>query len=198
MSESTDANIEVERPIARPGDRVSLSVTPKDGIEITEIMILDASGGRISLASDGSFRMPNGNVNIAVKTARKVYTVTFVASGKTVAVFNVLHGERIEPPKPPKLESDNLYSYDFVRWYPSNDVITRNVPYTAMYSRTLLPIKEVENDIGITPSVMRYVVLSAVAVSLFVIGVLPVAITVAVYVRREQRRSTPEEFYKKR
>ena len=159
--------------------------------------ILDANGNRISIERDGSFRMPNSNVNIAVKTVRRSYTVTFIASGKTVAVFRVPHGESIDPPRAPRIESDNLYSYEFIEWYPVGSVITGDVTYTAVYRRTLLPIKEIENDIGITPSVMRYVVLLAVAVSLFALGIVPASVIAAVYTHRVKKCSSRAKFTKK-
>ena len=197
ISESNEAQISTDKAAARPGERVSLSVIARDGIEISEIIILDANGNRISIERDGSFRMPNSNVNIAVKTVRRSYTVTFIASGKTVAVFRVPHGESIEPPRAPRIESDNLYSYEFIEWYPVGSVITGDVTYTAVYRRTLLPIKETENDIGITPSVMRYVVLLAVSVSLFALGIIPASVIAAVYTHRAKKCFSRAKFTKK-
>ena len=126
-----------------------------------------------------------------------MYTVAFVASGKTVAVFKVPHGGTVEAPRAPRIENDNLYSYEFVDWYPKNTVITGDMTYIASYSRTLLPQKSEEVQIGITPSVMRYVVLSSTAAALTLFGVIPSLIISFVAIAKSRKHSSKKKFTKK-
>ena len=163
-------------------------------------MIKNLGSNRASkkhLGADGTFRMPRGNVSIAAKTALKVYTVTFVASGKTVAVFKVNYGGFVEAPKAPKIESDNLYSYDFVEWYHYGKEITRDITYTAVYRRTLIPREPADNDIGITASVMRYIVLLAATGAIFLFGAVPSLIIAVRAAAKARSHSSSEKFTKK-
>ena len=190
VHESSSAQIVIGTEAARPGVLVPIEIKLASGMELVEVLVLDESGNVIKIENDGSFRMPYSNVSIAVKARVATYTVTYVASGKVVAVLEVEHGAVPTPPTPPVLEKDNLYSYEFLEWYPTSGPVLRDVTYTAIYARTLLPSRQEDDSaIKITPNIMRFVVLAAVACILSAAGVIPAAVIATVYAVRLKKRS---------
>ena len=186
--ENEGATLSTDKAVARPGELVTIFVTPTDEkYAMTDLIVLDESGNRLPTDKNGAFRMPYGNVTVMQKAELKYYTVTFVAAGKVIATYKVLHGTAPTPPTPTVIENDNLYSYSFTRWYPYVRQVKADTTYTAVYDRTLLPVVPQDDGLKVTPGVMRLLVLGGVACGLLAVGVIPSAVIFAVRLRKRRK-----------
>ncbi len=183
-----DCEITVNTDTAQPGELVTITVSPvNDTVRLTDLVITDEAGNPVVMEGKSSFRMPYGNVTVMQLTEIKYYTVSFVASGKTVLTYKVMHGTVVTPPEAPRLESDNLYSYAFVSWYPRLRSITSDTVFYAQYERTLLPREPEPSGIKVTDGVLRLIVLGGVACGLLVVGVIPSTVILTIRIRKRRK-----------
>ena len=194
VSENKECTVTVNTDTARPGELVSVSVVAHGStIKLTRLTVTDSDGNEIEVGADGTFRMPHSNVTVMQHTELKYHTVTFVASGKTVSTYKVLHGTAVTPPQAPAIQADNLYTYEFERWYPRSGIIVTDTVFTAVYKRTLIPHEPDTEGLKVTDGVLKLIVLGAVACGLFVCGVVPAAVILTVNLKRRGKLFNKKE-----
>ncbi len=167
---SDGASVLCDAKIARPGERVTVKVTLDEGVELSKI-IVTSGGVSVFVDESGSFVMPMGDVDVAVVTKLKMWTVTFVVGDKVISVQKLRHGEKIVMPAAPKLENDGKYSYEFLGWSEDSDVATENLTFEAEFKKTLLPEKPKEEGIILSDTVWRLVTVGIVAAVVLLSGI---------------------------
>ena len=181
-----NATIEVSATEVTPGDTVKLTVTPHDGYILLNTVVTDAGGAPVYVSEDGSFRMPNGSVSVSTLVKPIVYTITFIAGGKTIAVYEFKHGEEVVPPAPPVLAADDTYSYTFSNWSPEIGVALSDMTYEAVYTSELLPEDIDDGSPKMSPKVAKLIKLAKIAVGVF-LGLVVLVIVIIVMIKKRRR-----------
>lgn len=178
---------------------ITYEITPKDGVEILEILIEDADGNPVYVDQDGSMkkgklRIYDKDVNISVYAKYKSYTVTYKSNGKNIYQETVEHGALPTPPTPPKISDDELYSYKFVGWSSELTPVTCDVVYEAIYEKIPLPPKpEVNTELSGEVKTMLYI--GIVGIVLFIAFVTILTTFIVKKVKKRKIMRTGVDFY---
>lgn len=184
---TASATVSCDKSTAVPGERVRVNVDLPKGMELSRFIITASNGEEIKLDTDSTFVMPMGDVTVGAVSKVKMYTVTFIAAGKTIASHRLAHGEAITPPAAPKLENDGKYSYEFVSWNAEIGTAVGNAEYIAIYRSQLLPEKPKEPAIVVSASVMRLIVTAFTVAAIFLFAVIPSTVMGIVLIRKHKR-----------
>lgn len=178
-------SIKTDKSIAAIGEAVSVRLTYSPGIRIDRIYIMGTDGVKIEVENN-SFKMPGCDITVGVDYTVEQYTVTFVSGGKTIATYLCNYGDTVIPPEPPKKASNEAYSYTFEKWTPNVTEVTGNATYIAVYSASPLPNVNKDN-MSITPSVLKLLLLAGVGLGCLVIMVIPSSVMTGVMVKKRKK-----------
>lgn len=171
-------------------EEIFCSVTPKEGVEILEILIEDLDGKAMTVTGDlskggGSFWVREKDVTVSVMARYKTYTVVFRANGKTVYKITAQHGTEVSAPTAPQISDDGVYTYKFVGWNSEITPVTCDIIYDAVYEKTLIPPKEDTGGLKLSPEVKK---LLYIAIAAFFIFVTFVSLLAVLIVRKLKKR----------
>ncbi|MBE6635757.1 MAG: hypothetical protein E7617_06145 [Ruminococcaceae bacterium] len=138
--ESELATVTLSSDTAEPGERIQITVTLKEGVELERLIVTDMNGNELKVSSKGSFTVGDSDVRVAVQAKYITHTITFVADGKTVSRLELMHGDKITIPADPKKGNDEKYSYTFKGWSPSvPEFATGDATFEAEFDKEELP-----------------------------------------------------------
>lgn len=159
-----------DTPLAKPGETVTLQVTPAPGYGIRNTVIHDPWGTVIPCTDQGggrySFTMPDGAVRAVVDFIPLTYTVTFMSDGKLVAAATYYYGEEPTIPADPVRADDAEYSYTFMGWSPTVTAVMGNTIYEAQFMAVPLYSDDSVVDSGIGIVELFFIGFAAFCVSL--------------------------------
>ena len=171
-------------------EEIFCSVTPKEGVEILEILIEDSDGKALDVTGDiykdgASFWVNEKDVTVSVMARYKTYTVVFRANGKNIYQLEALHGTAVSAPAAPKIGDDGVYIYKFVGWNSEITPVTCDIIYEAVYEKTLIPLKEDKGGLKLSPEVKK---LLYVAIAAFVIFITFISLLTVLIVKKLRKR----------
>ncbi len=178
--------ITLDKTIAEKGENVSVSVSAPLGIKINRIYFIDSSGAKHDI-NDGGFTMLGGDVTVGVDYEIEEYVISFVSDGKIIASFICRYGDTVTPPKNPQKAATDTFSYNFIGWSEEITPAVKNVVYTAVYERKVIP-NEGNSGLQITPSVMKILLLAVSACVMLVLVLIPSGIMTLVLVKKRKRK----------
>ena len=201
-------DFEVSNASPERNELVNYRVTPKEGVEILEIIVEDDLGNAVVLYDDeqrpikldGSvlldnamFQVLTNDVNIMINARYKTYSVVCIANGKIIYQTKVSHNAELTLPKP-TMGDDGIYSYKFVGWDFDGDGVPdeiktalSDIECVAVYEKTLIPVKEDTGGLKLSPKVKKLFYLAIIAFVLFIIAV--VAVTLLIVKKLHKRKA---------
>ena len=181
-----NVSIKVDKTVAAKGESVKVEINVPEGMELKRVYYVTHSGEKTDIV-DGSFIMPDKDVNIGVDYTVLEYTVTFMSDGKVIAVYKCTYGESVTPPSDPKKASDDKFVYTFVRWSDEVVPVTENATYTAVYSAEKIEKTE-DETLKITPSVLKIILLGASGAVIFALVLIPSVIISCVLIIKRKKQ----------
>ena len=183
--------------LAAAGDTVRVSLDINPGIRVDRVYFVGqdnvkhyidgmSTDGKI-LTVFGSFKMPAQDITVGVEYMQLLYTVKFESDGKIISTEKYNYGDTVSVPPNPIKALDEKYSYKFVGWIPSVEPVSRDVVYKANYETIPLPPKSNDN-MKLTPLVLKLILLLYVGGSCFVGLVIPSAVLTVVLVIKYKKQ----------
>ena len=85
LTPTTGGTVSVDKPVAKPGETVTITASPDTGKEVDAITVTDKDGNSVPVSDDNSFTMPEGGATV---------TVTFKDKEETfdIVIASVPHG----------------------------------------------------------------------------------------------------------
>lgn len=177
--------ITVDKASAALNEKVTVTVVAEPGVKVHKIYYIDEDNVKKEII-DGKFDMPDSNLRIGAEYTVGTYTVIFMSDGKTLATFECKYGDTVTPPENPKKAQDSKYTYTFTGWSPEILPVTEDAVYTAVYSSA--PIVNNGGGVGMSPSVLKIVVLGASLGGTVAIIVLPASVmSIILLVKRKKK-----------
>ncbi len=179
------ATITLSSDTASPSDRIYISVTLAEGVELERLIVTDIDGNELKVSANGSFTVGYTDVRVAVQAKYKTYTITFNADGKTVSRLEVKHGDKITLPANPKKGNDEKYSYTFKGWSPAvPEYATADATFEAEFDKAELP-EELQGTISSEVEKKVDIVMTLVMIaSAIVLAMTAVIITLIIIKKR--------------
>ena len=164
---------------------MTVTVVAEPGVKVHKIYYIDEDNVKKEII-DGKFDMPDSNLRIGAEYTVGTYTVIFMSDGKTLATFECKYGDTVTPPENPKKAQDSKYTYTFTGWSPEILPVTEDAVYTAVYSSA--PIANNGGGVGMSPSVLKIVVLGVSLGGTVAIIVLPASVmSIILLVKRKKK-----------
>jgi hypothetical protein len=185
---SQNITVAVDKSEALPGESVSVNIEVPPGYELISLYYLDSLGGRVTIEG-GSFIMPNSDVSVGAELKRIVYTVNFVSDGMIISTKKYYYGDTVEIPEGLEKAGDGSYSYKFLRWAPTVDVVTKDVNYNAVYEKTPI-VREEVRGLKISEGTLRILIIAGIFAVVTLLGIFPNIIIAIVLIIRRRRRGT--------
>lgn len=177
--------ISLSHDTAPRGTLIGVSIDAIDGVRVDGIYFM-GSDGKKNYLEDNSFNMPSDDVTVGVDYTVLRYKITFVSDGKTIVTYYRNYGDTVTPPKEPQKAPNEKYSFTFERWSPSVSDVTGNATYSAVYTATPLP--PVEQNMEISQSVLKLLLLAGVGGGCLVLIVIPSSVMTAVMVHKRKNK----------
>lgn len=181
-----DIKIETNKELLAKGETVYVVITEKPGTRVNRVYYMGQDGVKITVENN-SFLMPDGDVTVGVEYTVELYTVTFVANGKTVVSYLCNYGDVLDVPNAPKKASNEKYSYTFEYWSPTVCAVTGDATYTAIYSSTLIAA-ELDGEAKLSRTGLMLLLLLIFFVGCLVLIVIPASVMTAVLIKKRKSR----------
>ena len=183
--------------LASAGETVRVSLDINPGIRVDRVYFVGqdnvkhyidgmSTDGK-ALTTFGSFKMPEQDVTVGVEYMQLLYTVKFESDGKIISTEKYNYGDTVSVPQNPIKASDEKYSYKFIGWTPSVEPVSKDVVYKANYETVLLPPKSNDN-MKLTPLVLKLLLLLYVGSACFIGLVVPSAILTVILVIKYKKQ----------
>ena len=197
----------LNKQLASEGEVVKVSLDVNPGIRVDRVYIVGqdnvkhyidgmTTDGKLFTVS-GSFKMPAQDITVGVEYMQLLYTVKFVSDGKIISSEKYNYGDTVSVPSDPVKASDEKYSYKFIGWTPSVEAVTEDVVYKANYETILLPPKSNDN-MKLSPLVVKLLLLLYVGASCFTFLVIPSAVLSIILVVRYKKQRVKVKLKNKR
>lgn len=184
---------------AKPGEAVHLAYTLADGAILGRIYVVDAEGKEIALEGT-RFIMPDSDVTIGATATLREYKIIFKDGKRVIATQTYKHGDTVVPPAAPSKVSDNIYNYTFIGWGVTRAGGVVDIPlasgdatYVAIYRSEIIYKEDDSNQVYISESIMRLIVLGAVALGMLTLVVIPAIVISILYIRSARKMKRPRK-----
>lgn len=179
--------VKVDKKIGGMGDKISLSLVPKPGVNVIGIDIVDAEGNPISDFDGKEFSLPNGDVIISVRAKYILYNVEFVSSGAVISRQPLKYGEMPVLPPEPAVASDGNFKYTFVGWTPDITPVNGDIVYEAVFDKTPVTDQNVPSQDSPIAGIMKYVKAAIACVGVIFFGIIVLVIVLIVRKKRKKK-----------
>ncbi|MBR1854751.1 MAG: InlB B-repeat-containing protein [Lachnospiraceae bacterium] len=142
-TDATQGAVISSTPAAKPGETVTLTITPEAGYEIDTVTVTDADGNVVELTQTEngySFVMPEGEVKVNTTFRKLKYTITWTnEDGTTMETdADVEYGDMpVYNGETPMKPATAQYTYTFTGWTQTVEAATKDVTYVAAFAETL-------------------------------------------------------------
>lgn len=182
-----DVTIETNKTLLGKGDTVYVVITPKPGTRVNRVYYMGQDGVKITVQNN-SFTMPGGDVTVGVEYTVELYTVTFIANGKTVVSYLCNYGDVIDVPTAPKKASTEKYSYTFEYWAPQVSCVTGNATYIAIYSSAPI-LSDSDGGAKLSRTGLMLLLLLIFFVGCLFLIVMPASVMTVVLIKKRKKQA---------
>ncbi|GEM_PF-230300 len=117
----------VSKDSANSGELITVTAAPKTGYHLSEITVKTTNGKGITVDKNGNFIMPAGNVNVTVKFAADVFTVTYVAyDNSVISTEQVEYGCKPQSIPEEKIICNGDATHTVISWKENPDTVIKS------------------------------------------------------------------------
>lgn len=126
------ATIKVDKPVALPGETITVSYIVNDGYTFYSAYAKTLEG-QIELDENNQFVMPGEDVTINVVTSKKVFNFNYYVDGKLAYHISGGLGDMVDTPFNVTKERDSQYQYVFTGWDKDIKIMENDVDFHATF-----------------------------------------------------------------
>lgn len=186
-------DVSADKAFGYAGDKVTLNVLPKVGIDIVGIDVLDEMGNPVSGFDGKSFTLPSRDVIISVRAKYILYNVEFVSDGAVISRQELTYGQMPTVPPDPLLASDGSFTYTFAGWSPAVESVSGNITYEAVFDKAPVIPNDTEAPDNPINNIMKYVKIALIAVCSVLVGIIVLIIVIIIRKRKKSGASVKEQ-----